>query len=88
MKVKDRQGEFNLKMLKSLEIIEGKLEKGSDSSKTESCRTPERKRRSRSVRTPERRRRLRSGSRHHRLSSKHSSREECSSSSPSPTKKH
>jgi hypothetical protein len=62
MKVRDQQGEFNLKMLKSLEIIERKLEKGSDSSKIESRRTPERKRRSRSVRTPERRRRSRSGS--------------------------
>jgi hypothetical protein len=30
MKIKDRQGEFNLKMLKSLERIEKKLEKGSD----------------------------------------------------------
>ena len=32
MKVRDRQGEFNLKMLKSLERIERKLEKGSGSS--------------------------------------------------------
>jgi hypothetical protein len=88
MRVRDQQGEFNLKMLKSLERIERKLEKGSDSSKTESHRTPERKRRSRSVRTPERRRRSRSGSRHHRRSPKHSSREARSSSSPSPTRKH
>jgi hypothetical protein len=88
MKVRDRQGEFNLKMLKSLERIERKLEKGSDSSKTESRRTPERKRISRSVRTPERRRRSRSGSRHHRRSPNHSSREAHSSSSPSPTRKH
>jgi hypothetical protein len=88
MRVRDQQGEFNLKMLKSLERIERKLEKGSDSSKTESHRTPERKRRSRNVRTPERRRRSRSGSRHHRLSPKHSSREVHSSSSPSPTRKH
>jgi hypothetical protein len=48
MKVRDRQGEFNLKMLKSLERIERKLEKESDTSKTGSRRTPERKRRSRS----------------------------------------
>jgi hypothetical protein len=75
-------------MLKSLERIERKLEKGSDSSKIESRRTPERKRRSRSVRTPERRRRSRSGSRHHRRSPKNSSREARSSSSPSPTRKH
>jgi hypothetical protein len=63
-------------MLKSLEIIEKKLKKESDSSKTESHRTPERKRRSMSV------------SRHCRRSPKHSSREVHSSSSPSPTEKH
>jgi hypothetical protein len=63
-------------MLKSLERIERKLEKESGSRKTESCRTPERRRRSRS------------GSRHHHLSPKNSSREACSSSSPSPTRKH
>jgi hypothetical protein len=76
MKIRDRQGEFNLKMLKSLERIEKKLEKESDTS------------RSRSVRTPERRRRSRSGSRHYRLSLKHSGKETHSSSSPSPTRKH
>jgi hypothetical protein len=76
MRVRDRQGEFNLKMLKSLERIERKLEKESDSRKTESRRTPERKRRSRSV------------SRHHHHSPKHSSREAHNSSSPSPTRKH
>jgi hypothetical protein len=43
MKVKDRQGQFNLKMLKNMEIIERKLEKVSDTSKTGSRRTPERK---------------------------------------------
>jgi hypothetical protein len=76
MKIRDRQGEFNLKMLKSLERIEKKLEKESDTS------------RSRSVRTPERRRRSRSGSRHYHLSPKHSGKETHSSSSPSPTRKH
>jgi hypothetical protein len=88
MRVRDQQVEFNLKMLKSLERIERKLEKGSYSSKKESHKTLERKRISRSVRTPERRRRSRSGSRHHHRSQKHSSREACSSSSPSPTRKH
>ena len=39
MKVRDRQGELNLKFLKSLEIIEKKLEKGRDSGTTESHRT-------------------------------------------------
>jgi hypothetical protein len=76
MKIRDRQGEFNLKMLKSLERIEKKLEKGSDTSK------------SRSVRTPEGRRRSRSGNRHYRLSPKHFGKETHSSSSPSPTRKH
>jgi hypothetical protein len=76
MKVRDREGEFNLRMLKSLEIIEKKLKKESDSSKTESRRTPERKSRSRSVST------------HHRCSPKNSNREAHNSSSPSPTKKH
>jgi hypothetical protein len=76
MRVKDQQGEFNLKMLKSLERIEKKLEKESDT------------RKSRSVRTPERRIRSRSGSRHYRLSPKHSGKETHSSSSPSPTTKH
>jgi hypothetical protein len=36
MKVRDRQGELNLKFLKSLERIEKKLEKGRDSSTMES----------------------------------------------------
>jgi hypothetical protein len=76
MKVKDKQGEFNLRMLKSLERIENKLEKESESSKIETHRSPERKTRSRSV------------SRHRRRSQKNSSREAQSSSSPSPTKKH
>jgi hypothetical protein len=76
MKIRDRQGEFNLKMLKSLERIENKLEEESDT------------RRSRGVRTPERRRKSRSGSRHYRLSSKHSCKETHSGSSPSPTRKH
>jgi hypothetical protein len=76
MKVRDNHGEFNLRMLKSLERIEKKFEKESDSSKTESCRTPERKKRSRSV------------NRHRCHSPKHSSREAHNSLSPSPTRKH
>jgi hypothetical protein len=36
MKIRDRPGEFNLKMMKSLERIEKKLEKGRDSGTTES----------------------------------------------------
>jgi hypothetical protein len=48
MKVRDRQGELNLKFLKSLERIEKKLEKGGDSSTTESRKTHGRRGRSRS----------------------------------------
>jgi hypothetical protein len=87
MRVRDQHGEFKLKMLKSLKIIERKLDKGSDSSKTKSHRTPERKIRSRSVKTPERRRRSRSGSRHHRRSPKNFGKEAHSSSIPSLTRK-
>jgi hypothetical protein len=75
-KAQDKQGEFNLKLMKSLERIEKKLDKESDSRKTGSRRIPEKKRRSRSV------------SRHHRHSPKHSNKEAHSSSSPSPTRKH
>jgi hypothetical protein len=76
MRIRDRQGEFNLKMLKNLERIERKLEKESDTRKTGSRRTLDRKRISRS------------GSRHHRRSPNHSDNEAHSSSSPSPTRKH
>jgi Mn-containing catalase len=76
MRVRDQQGEFNLNMLKSLERIERKLEKESDTSKIGSCRNPERKIRSRSV------------SRRHRRSPKNSSKETHGTSNPSPTRKH
>ena len=46
MKVRDRQGALNLKLLKSLERIEKKLEKGRDSSMIESRRTHGRRSRS------------------------------------------
>jgi hypothetical protein len=49
MKAKEKQGEFNLKLMKSLERIENKLDKETDSRKTGSRKTPEKKRRSRSV---------------------------------------
>jgi hypothetical protein len=61
--------------LKSLERIEKKLEKGRDSSMTESRKTHERRRRSRS------------SSRHLSHSQRHSDRKTHSSSSPSPTRK-
>jgi hypothetical protein len=56
MKARDQQGKFNLKLMQSLERIEKKLDKESDSRKTGSRKTPEKKRRSRSI------------SRHHRHS--------------------
>ena len=76
MKVRDRQGKLNLRFMQSLERIEKKLEKGRDSSTTESRRTHGRRSRSRS------------GSRHHSHSQKHSGSKTHSSSSPSPTRKH
>jgi hypothetical protein len=76
MKVRDRQGALNLKLFKSLERIEKKLEKGRDSSTTKSCRTHGRRSRSSS------------GSRHLSHSQRHSDRKTHSSSSPSPTRKH
>jgi hypothetical protein len=88
MKVRDRHSVLNLKFFKSLERIDRKLEKGRDSSKTESHRTPGRRRRSRRVRTDERKRRLRSGSRHLSHSQRHSSRGTRSILSSSPTRKH
>jgi hypothetical protein len=76
MRVRDQQGEFNLRMLKSLEIIENKLEKESDTRKIGSHKTPERKTRLRSV------------SKHRRRSPNHSSWEAHNSSSPYPTRNH
>jgi hypothetical protein len=76
MKVRDQQGKLNLRFMQSLERIEKKLEKGRDSSTTESRRT--RGRRSRS----------RSGSQHHSRSQIRSGSKTHSSSSPSPTRKH
>ena len=74
MKAKEQQGEFNLKLMKSLERIENKLDKERDSSKIESHQTSE-IRRSRSV------------GRHHHHSQGHSKRRAHSSSSPYPTRK-
>jgi hypothetical protein len=76
VKVKDRQGKLNLKFLQSLERIENKLEKGRDSSMTESRRDHGRRSRSKS------------GSRCHSRSQRHSDSKTHSSSSPSPTQKH
>jgi hypothetical protein len=62
--------------MQSLEIIENKFDKESDSSKSGSHRSPDEKRKSRSV------------GRHHHHSQGHTKRREHSSSSPSTTKKH
>jgi hypothetical protein len=75
MKAKEQQGEFNLKLMKSLERIEKKLDKERDSRKTGSHQTSE-GRRSRSV------------GRHHHHSQGRSKRRAHGSSSPSPTRKH
>ena len=76
MKARDQQGNLNLKLMQSLEIIERKLDKVSDSNKLGSHRFPNEKRKSRSV------------GRHHHHSQGYSKRSTHSSSSPSPTKKH
>jgi len=74
-KAQEKQGEFNIKMLRSLERIENKLEKESDSSRIGSRQTSE-GRRSQSV------------GRHHHHSQGHSKRRAHSGSSLSPTRKH
>jgi hypothetical protein len=76
MKVRDRQEKLNLRFMQSLERIEKKLEKGRDSSTTESRRTHGRRSRSRS------------DSRHHSRSQRRSGSKTHNSSSPSPTRKH
>jgi hypothetical protein len=76
MEARERQGEFNLKLIPILERIEKKLDKETDSRKIRSGRTLERKIRSRSI------------SRHRRHSLKQSNKQAHSSSIPSPTRKH
>jgi hypothetical protein len=76
MKARNQQGEFNLKLMRSLERIQNKLDKETGSSKIGSRMTPERKIILRSI------------SRHHRRSLKQSNKEAHSISSPSPTKNH
>ena len=75
MKTRDQQGEFNIKLIQSLERIERKLDKESDSSISGSHRFPDEKRKSKIV------------GRHHHHSQGHSKRKEHSSSSSSPTRK-
>jgi hypothetical protein len=73
-KAQEKQGEFNINLLKSLERIEKNMDKESDSSRTRSHHTSE-GRRSRSV------------GRNHHHSQGRSKRKTHSSSSPSPTRK-
>ena len=74
-KDQENQGEFNIKLLKSLERIENNLDKESDSVRTRSHQTSE-GRRSRSV------------GRYHHHSQGPSKRKTHNSSSPSPTRNH
>jgi hypothetical protein len=76
MRAKEKQGDFNMKLMQSLERIEKKLDKESGSNKSENHGTPDEERRGRS------------GSRHHQHSRRHSKRRPHNSSSPSPTRKH
>jgi hypothetical protein len=75
MKAKDQQGEFNINLIRSLERIERKLDKVSDSSKSRSHMFPDEKRKSRSV------------GRHHHHSQGYSKRRAHSISIPSHTRK-
>jgi hypothetical protein len=76
MKAKEQQEDFNINLMKRLDIIENKLDKEFDSSKLGSHRFPDEKGRTRSA------------SRHHHGTTRHSTRREHSSSSPSPIRKH
>jgi hypothetical protein len=76
MRAKEKQEDFNMKLMQSLNIIEKKMDKESGSSKLGSHRSPNEKRRTRSV------------SRHHHHSPRHSNKQAHNSSNPSPVRKH
>jgi hypothetical protein len=76
MRAKDKQEEFNMKLMHNLNIIEMKLDKESDSIKLGSHMPPNEKRRTISV------------SKHHHHSPRHSHKREQNNSSPSPVRKH
>ena len=76
MRAKEQQGDFNMKLMQSLNRIEKKVDKESGSSKSRSHRPPDEKRRTRSV------------SRHHHNSPKNSNKIAHNSLSPSPFRKH
>jgi hypothetical protein len=76
MKSKEKQEGFNIKLMQSLDIIEKKMDKETESSRSGSHRSHDERRRTRSV------------GRNHHHSPRHSTRREHSSSSPSPVRKH
>jgi hypothetical protein len=76
MKAKEQQEDFNMKLMKTLDRIEKKLDKESGSSKSGSQGTPK----GRGI--------SRSDGRHHHHSQRHSNRRAHSSSSPSPIREH
>jgi hypothetical protein len=73
---KEKQEDFNMKLMQSLNIIEKKLDKECGSRKSGSHRSPDEKRRTKSV------------SRHHHHSSRHSNKRVHKNSIPSPVRKH
>jgi hypothetical protein len=77
MKAKEQQDDFNVKLMQSLDIIEKKMDKETETSRSRSHRSHD-----------EKRREARSVDRHHPHSPKHSFRKAHSSSSPSPVRKH
>jgi predicted RNase H-like nuclease (RuvC/YqgF family) len=76
MTTNEKQEDFNMNLMQSLNIIEKKLDKESGSRKSVSHRSPNEKRRTRSVR------------RHHHHSPRYSNKREHNKSSPSPVRKH
>jgi hypothetical protein len=76
MKSKEQQEGFNIKLMQSLERIEKKMDKETESRKSGSHRSHDERRRTKSV------------GRHHHHSPRNSTRRTHSSSSPSPVRKH
>jgi hypothetical protein len=76
MKAKEQQEGFNIKLMQSLDIIEKKMDKETESRKSGSHKSHDERRRTRSV------------GRHHHHSPRNSTRRAHNSSSPSPVRKH
>jgi hypothetical protein len=77
MRAKGHQDEFNVKLMQSLDIIENKMDKDTDSSRSRSHMSYD-----------EKRRQAISVDRHHHQSRKHSFRKEHNISSPSSIRKY